>query len=351
MKRQKPLIKTLLKHESDQRPVWMMRQAGRYLPEYRKIRGKAGSFLDLCYSPELAEEVTLQPLRRFDLDAAILFADILLIPHALGQSVSFREGDGPVLDPVRDDASVARLSMTDLQARLQPVFETVDRLSNSVPSNVALIGFCGAPWTVATYMIEGGTSRDRKMVRRAAWEALNAPENWFNRLMDLLVESSTDYLVNQVRAGAEVLQIFETWALDLPDVLFRKYCIDPIRRIVEGVRETYPEIPIIGFPRGAGYFAGAFCEQVKVNGLGCDWGVDLGSVDKATNGKYVLQGNLDPLCLLVGGRGLVDEVHNIVRMSVRGRHIFNLGHGILPETPVENVELMLRSLRMAEQEE
>ncbi len=328
----------------------MMRQAGRYLPEYKQTRQKAGSFLDLCYSPALAEEVMLQPLRRFDFDAAILFADILLIPHGLGQDVSFREGEGPVLDPVRDDQTCAKLSLTGVRDHLSPVFETIDRSSSSLPADVTLIGFCGAPWTVATYMIEGGTSRDRKIARVAAWDAIDDPDHWFHRLMDLLVESSSDYLIHQVKAGAEVLQIFETWAADLPARLFEEFCIKPIARIVEGVRQVYPDIPIIGFPRGGSQFVKEFCQVVRPDGLGCDWGMDLELIDSLMGKQQVLQGNLDPLCLLRGGVTLEKEVRNVVQRSQLGRHIFNLGHGILPETPIEHVELMLNTLRATEKE-
>lgn len=345
----KKLISTLLDRTAENRPAWMMRQAGRYLPEYRKTREQAGSFLDLCYAPKLAEEVTLQPLRRFDFDAAIVFADILLVPHALGQSVAFREGEGPVLDPITGDEGTNALTIDGLDAHLSPVYETLDRLSSSLPSNVALIGFCGAPWTVATYMIEGGTSRDRRHARQAAWAALNDRTHWFSVLMDLLIASSSRYLVGQVKAGAEVLQIFETWALDLPPSLFQRFCVEPIAEIVRQVQSVHPEIPIICFPRGTSATASSFCEQVRCAGYGCDAGADLASLEPSETRSFVTQGNLDPICLLQGGSALDSEVEKIVRQTTPGHHIFNLGHGILPETPIEHVEQMLSALRTAEQ--
>lgn len=344
-------LQTLTGKGGDRRPVWFMRQAGRYLPEYRKTRAQAGSFLDLCYSPALAEEVTLQPLRRFDLDAAILFADILLVPDGLGQHVAFKEGEGPVLEPVRNGADLARLSTNGLHEKMGPVYETVDRLSSSIPDNVSLIGFCGAPWTVATYMIEGGTSRERRLAKLAAWEAYADAEHWFNALMGLLVESSAAYLIKQVEAGAEALQIFDTWASDLPEPLFERFAVDPVSEIVSLVRTACDQIPIIGFPRGGSGFADLFCQKVRPEGFGCDWGVNLPAVRRTVGDQQVLQGNLDPLCLLTGGDGLDQEVDRIVSQTQVGRHIFNLGHGIVPETPIAHVEQMLARVKTAEQAE
>ena len=347
----KPLLETLKGRGEKRRPVWFMRQAGRYLPEYRKTRARAGSFLDLCYAPALAEEVTLQPLRRFDLDAAILFADILLVPDGLGQDVSFREGEGPVLDPVRDGKALARLSAGQLHSHLEPVYETVDRLSVSLPDKVALIGFCGAPWTVATYMIEGGTSRERRDAKLAAWAGWSDESHWFNALIDLLIESSSAYLLKQISAGAEAVQIFDTWASDLTEPLLKRYCIEPIAKITDRVRAAHPEVPVIAFPRGASGYAEGFCGCVKPDGLGCDWGANLRVVGGAVGEDQVLQGNLDPMCLLQGGDGLDREVARIVGQTRAERHIFNLGHGIVPETPIPHVERMLQQLRVAEAEE
>ncbi len=345
---QKRLLSTLIDHKADRRPAWMMRQAGRYLPEYREVRERAGSFLDLCYAPALAEEVTLQPLRRFDFDAAIVFADILLVPHALGQDVSFQVGEGPVLEPVYDGASVAALSSAKLESHLAPVYETLDRLSSSLPDHVALIGFCGAPWTVATYMIEGGTSKDRRGARQAAWAAMSSKDHWFSKLIDLLVESSAQYLLGQIKAGAEVLQIFETWAVDLPPTLFQRFCVEPIAEIVRLVHAEHPNVPIICFPKGAGQLANSFCNGVQCSGLGCDAFVNLGEIELDARQSVVTQGNLDPICLLQGGEILDVEVRKIVDQTEVGHHIFNLGHGILPETPIEHVHQMLKALREAE---
>ena len=348
---QKRMLSTLIDHKADCRPVWMMRQAGRYLPEYRQVREQAGSFLDLCYAPALAEEVTLQPLRRFDFDAAIVFADILLVPHALGQDVSFQMGEGPVLAPVSDGPSVAALSISNVESHLSPVYETLDRLSSSLPDQVALIGFCGAPWTVATYMIEGGTSKDRRSARQAAWAAMGDPDHWFAKLIDLLVESSAQYLMGQVKAGAEVLQIFETWAVDLPPTLFHRFCVEPIAEIVRRVKAVYPNVPIICFPKGAGQLSRVFCEGVECSGFGCDAFVDLSAIDLGENRSVVTQGNVDPICLLQGGDVLDSEVRMIVSKTEVGHHVFNLGHGILPETPIEHVHQMLKALRDAESNE
>ncbi|MGI9372679.1 MAG: uroporphyrinogen decarboxylase [Hyphomicrobiales bacterium] len=344
----KALLDVLNGHAPEHRPIWMMRQAGRYLPEYKRTRSEAGSFLDLCYSPKLAEEVTLQPLRRFDFDAAILFADILLIPHAMGQDVGFKEGEGPVLAPIRSGGDLAALSSNRQPHYLESVCETVSRLSQSLPKHVTLIGFCGAPWTVATYMIEGGTSRDRKNARIAAWQALGDTNHWFNRLMEELIEQSISYLKSQASAGAEVLQIFETWASDLPPALFGRYCCEPVGQIISGVRKDYPDIPIIGFPRAAGVQISRFVEQTGVTGVGIDSSLDLADAKRFVQGKAVLQGNLDPLCLLTGGDVLRSETQKIIAAVSANEHIFNLGHGILPETPIENVEAMIAVVRASD---
>ncbi len=344
----KALLDVLNGREPEHRPIWMMRQAGRYLPEYKQTRAEAGSFLNLCYSPKLAEEVTLQPLRRFDFDAAILFADILLIPHAMGQDVGFKVGEGPVLAPIRSSEDLVALDGNRQPHYLESVCETVDRLSQSLPKHVTLIGFCGAPWTVSTYIIEGGTSRDRKNARNAAWQALGDEDHWFNRLMDELVEWSIGYLRSQVSAGAEVLQIFETWASDLPPALFEKFCCDPIKKIVAGVKQDHPDVPIIGFPRAAGMQISKFVDQTGVTGLGIDSSLSLSDARGLVQGRVVLQGNLDPLCLLNGGDVLRAETQKILNAIPAREHIFNLGHGILPETPIEHVDTMIGVVRASD---
>ncbi len=335
----KPLLATVLGARQDRLPIWIMRQAGRYLPEYRELRAKAGSFLDLCYNPEMAAEVTLQPLRRFDLDAAILFSDILVIPDALGQSVRFEAGEGPLLEPITADT----LSLAHPQQALEklaPVIETVRRVRAALAPEKTLIGFSGSPWTVATYMIGGRGSPDQHAARMFA---LTQPEA-FARLLDILVEASIAYLVAQLRAGADVVQLFESWALNIDEVAFRDWVIAPNRRIVEGVRELVPGAPIIGFPRGAAGNLPAYAAATGVNVLGLDYGTPLAVADQLPHTLGV-QGNLDPLRLLAGGEQMDRRVREIVTGFQNRPHIFNLGHGILPETPIAHVERLIAVAR------
>jgi len=317
-----------------------MRQAGRYLPEYRATRANAGSFLDLCYNPALAEEVTLQPLRRYDFDAAILFADILLIPDALGQPLAYKEGEGPVLDPIRSAKELTSLSMDNLHDRLNPVYETVNRLSSSLPSHVTLIGFAGAPWTVASYMVEGKGSKDYAEIKKWAY---SDPEG-FQKLMDILIQSTIEYLLKQVEAGAETVQIFDTWAGVLPDDMFRKWVIAPTRQIVDGLRAVHPDLPIIGFPKG---IAGNLLEFVKgtgVTAVSLDTSTPLEWAVENIQPHVVVQGNLDPIMVVAGGQAMVDRVHEILETLSNGPYIFNLGHGIIPQTPPENVALLAETI-------
>lgn len=334
-----PLLDVLQKQKPRRRPIWLMRQAGRYLPEYRKVRADAGSFLDLCYDPARAAEVTLQPLRRYDLDAAIVFADILLVPHAMGCDVHFKENEGPILSPVRDERSVARLSKR-LQ-RVEAVYETVQRVKADLPGTVALIGFCGAPWTVASYMIEGGSSLDRLRSRTAAL----ASEPWFVLLIDRLVESSVEYLTAQVRAGADVLQIFDSWAGDLPASQWSRWVYEPIRRIVEGVRANVGPVPVIGFARGLGAGHLDFAGASGVNAVGCEQGVPVKFMADVLAPSVAVQGNLDPLALLQGREVLMREVNAIVSGLPAGSHIFNLGHGVRQETPPEAIAHLISVVR------
>jgi uroporphyrinogen decarboxylase len=306
-----------------------MRQAGRYLPEYREVRERAGSFLDLCLNPELAAEVTLQPLRRFDLDAAIVFSDILMVPHALGRRVEFVEGEGPRLDPVQSPAEIAPHDPAAAEARFEPVYETLRRVRAELPANVPVIGFCGAPWTVATYMVEGGGSKDQAEAR--AW-AYRDPAS-FQKLIDLLVETSIVYLLGQVKAGAGLLQIFDSWAGSLPSDEFARWCSYPTRAIVSGVKAVYPNIPIIGFPRGCGASAERYAQETKVNAIGCDTSMPLAYMCETLQRRLPVQGNLDPLLLLTGGTHLERRAKEILDILSGGPFIFNLGHGILPETP------------------
>lgn len=328
----KRLLDTALGHRQPTPPIWIMRQAGRYLPEYRQVREQAGGFLNLCYTPNLASEVTLQPLRRFDLDAAILFSDILVIPDALGQSVRFEQGEGPVLDPL-DPAAIAKLDPSGVVENLSPVLETVERTRAALDPSKTLIGFCGAPWTVATYMLGGRGSPDQAAARLFA---LAHPEA-FSALIDVLVEASAEYLVAQFKAGADLVQIFESWALNLDETAFRAYVIEPNRRIVEKVRQALPNAPITGFPRGAAGMLAEYAEKTGVSVLGLDYATPPAFATKVLPNTLTVQGNLDPLRLVSGGVQMEDRAREIIAGFADRPHIFNLGHGIVPQTPIENV--------------
>jgi uroporphyrinogen decarboxylase len=321
-----------------------MRQAGRYLPEYRATRAEAGSFLELCYKPALAAEVTLQPIRRFGFDAAILFSDILVVPDALGQRLEFLEGEGPKLEPIRAADQLKRLDASAVGRKLGIIFETVARLSQDLPPETALIGFCGAPWTVATYMVEGGGSSDQAHAR--GW-AYRDPEG-FAALIDILVEVSIDYLDGQVKAGAGVLQIFDSWAGVLPDDQFARWVVAPTVRIVRALKARHPDVPVIGFPRGAGGNAMSYLAETGVDGISCDTAVPLPVMARlARDSRRVVQGNLDPLLLVAGGAALERRVGEILA-ALRGvPFVFNLGHGIVPETPPENVARLVELVRSA----
>jgi uroporphyrinogen decarboxylase len=318
-------------------PVWLMRQAGRYLPEYRALRERTPSFLDMCFTPTLAAEVTLQPVRRFQFDAAILFSDILVVPLALGQPVTFEAGDGPRLDT---DA-LGHLGEHVDHTRLEPIYETIGRVKQGLASEVALLGFCGAPWTVATYMVAGRGTPDQAPARNMAYGDPQA----FSRLIDLLVEASTEYLVRQFRAGVDAVQLFDTWAGTLPPAEFARWCVEPVARIVDGVRAVIPGAAIIGFPRGAGTSLPAYVSQTGVTAVGLDWMIDPGFASALVPPTMALQGNLDPLVLRAGGDAL-DAAVDAVMAAFAGRpFIFNLGHGILPDTPIQHVERMLARVR------
>ena len=321
-------------------PFWLMRQAGRYLPEYREVRAKAGSFLNLCYNPALAAEVTLQPIRRYGFDASILFSDILVVPDALGQKVDFVEGEGPRLDPITDEAGMLKLDPVKAQRKYAIVYETVKRIRQDLPADVGLIGFCGAPWTVATYMVAGQGTSDQAAAR--LW-AYRDPES-FGRLIDLLTETSVEYLAGQVAAGCDALQIFDSWAGNLPSAQFDRWVIQPTREIVRQLRKRGVDVPVIGFPRGGSNRSRRFVEQTRVDGIGCDTAMSVGTM-KALSATHVVQGNLDPLLLVIGGRAMEDRVRVILDMMRGKRFIFNLGHGIVPQTPPENVARLVELLR------
>jgi len=337
----KPLLEIFAGRRFDPPPIWMMRQAGRYLPEYRVVRAQAGSFLKLCFTPELAAEATLQPVRRFGFDAAILFSDILVIPYALGQAVDFVLGEGPRLDPIEDAAGLARLRSEVDQARLTPVYETVARVKAALPPEVTLLGFCGAPWTVATYMIAGRGTSDQAPARSLAYRH----PGLFGELIDRLVQGSIGYLTRQLEAGADAVQVFDTWSGILPPEEFDRWCIEPMERIVQGVRGHVPGARIIGFPRGAGTNLARYGERVAVDVVGLDWMIDRAFARDHVQRRKPVQGNLDPLALLAGGAALDRAVDEVLSAFGGKPFIFNLGHGILPDTPIPHVERMIARVR------
>jgi uroporphyrinogen decarboxylase len=318
-----------------------MRQAGRYLPEYQAVRNKVGDVLDLCFAPKLAAEVTLQPIRRFGFDAAILFSDILVIPHALGRRVRFAAGEGPQLDPLDDPRMMADLRVETDASLLAPVYETIRLVKASLPKNVTFLGFCGGPWTVATYIVAGGGSPDQMSARMFAYRHPEA----FGRLIDVLIEASADYLVRQLQAGVDAVQIFDTWAGILPAGEFERWCIAPTRQLIDKVRQVVPGAKIIGFPRGAGTGLLRYLDAVPVNAIGLDWMVELQFARDAIQPRRPVQGNLDPVALRAGGAALDRSVDAILAALAGGPFIFNLGHGILPDTPIAHVEQMLKRVR------
>ena len=322
-------------------PLWLMRQAGRYLPEYMAVRGTVSGVLELCFTPKLAAEVTLQPIRRFGFDAAILFSDILVVPHALGRSVRFAAGEGPQLEPLNDPAAIANMRSVVDDGVLAPIYETIGLVKTALPPNVTFLGFCGAPWTVATYMVAGHGTPDQAPARVFAYRHPQA----FGRLIDILVDASVHYLVRQFEAGVDAVQIFDTWAGVLPPDEFQRWCIAPVQRIVAEVRRAVPTAKIIGFPRGAGSNIGRYIEQIPINAIGLDWMMDLNFARDVVQKRRPVQGNLDPLALRAGGAALDRSVDAILAAFTSGPFIFNLGHGILPDTPIAHVEQMIRRVR------
>ncbi len=329
----KPFLRVFQGESVSPPPIWMMRQAGRYLPEYREVRAKTKSFLDFCYTPDVAVEVTLQPLRRYAYDAAILFADILVIPDALGQKVEFKEGIGPVLEPIRDADGLSILNADGVVDYLAPVLETVRRLSTEIPETTSLIGFAGAPWTVAIYMVEGKGGTECERARDWAYR----DPDGFQRLMDILVEATSAYLIAQAKAGAEALQIFDSWAGVLSPRQFRDVVIDPTVRIVNNIRAAVPGVPIIGFPRNAGPMIPEYVRETGVDGVSLDHSVPLPWALAEIPADCVIQGNLDNRLLVVGGAAMEQGIDEIMQATQGRRFVFNLGHGIVPQTPPENV--------------
>ena len=326
-------------YHSDKLPIWMMRQAGRYLPEYKETRKAAGSFLDLCYNPELAVKVTLQPISRFNFDAAILFSDILVVPDALGINVRFEEGRGPLLETV-DRNSIPNICDDNLLSHLAPVLETVGRLREELPDQTTLLGFCGAPWTVATYMIAGHGTPDQGPARQFS---LNYPDS-FQILIDKLITASSAYLIAQLKAGADAVQIFDSWASVLDENQFERWCVEPVKKIVDNVRAEIPDAKIIGFPKGVGAFYKSYATKTGINMLGLDWTIPM-SFAQDLQLEIPVQGNLDPNRLIAGGDALDEGIDAILENLTSGPLVFNLGHGITPLTPISHVEQMVERVR------
>jgi uroporphyrinogen decarboxylase len=335
---EKVLLRVLRRQGGGRIPLWLMRQAGRYLPEYREIRARVGGFLELCFDPVLAAEVTLQPVRRFELDAAILFSDILVVPYGLGQEVRFTEGEGPALERIGDERGLGSLNMESMIKRLEPVYEAVGRVVGKLPRTTALIGFAGGPWTVASYMVEGCGSRDFLTVKLSAY----SQPSFFTRLLEILIEATASHLVQQVQAGAEVLQIFDSWAGVLGEAEFEAWCVEPIRRIVEKVKSSCPGVPIIGFPRGAGVGYARFVARTGVDGVSLDSMVPLSWAVNEISPRATLQGNLEPARLVAGGEVLREGTRRILEAWKDVPFVFNVGHGVLPTTPPEHVSVLAK---------
>ncbi|MEJ2375748.1 MAG: uroporphyrinogen decarboxylase [Pseudolabrys sp.] len=337
----KPLLVVLARQRLRVPAIWMMRQAGRYLPEYRAVRAKAGGFLNLCFDPELAAEVTLQPVRRFGFDAAILFSDILVIPLALGRKLWFVEGEGPRLEPLSDARALRSVEWGADANLLAPIYETVHRVKEGLPAQTTFIGFCGAPWTVATYMVAGRGTPDQAPAKILA----AAEPQAFQHLIDCLVEASVEYLAKQLDAGAEVVQIFDTWAGSLPREDFERWCVQPTRELVARLRAKKPGAKVIGFPRGAGRNIPRYVKETKVTAVSLGNEIDRVFARDQIQSFVPVQGNVDPQILLAGGEALDREVDDVLDKLGQGPLIFNLGHGILPQTPVAHVEQMLKRVR------
>ncbi|MEA2753953.1 MAG: uroporphyrinogen decarboxylase [Aliidongia sp.] len=337
----KLLLRALRGVPVERHPFWLMRQAGRYLPEYRELRAQAGSFLSLCFNPDLATKVTLQPIHRYGMDAAILFSDILVVPLGLGQEVGFQEGEGPKLEPIRDASGLARLASSLDLAKLEPIYETVRRVRRELPPETALIGFAGAPWTVATYVVEGGSSREFSAVK--SWAAADKPG--FTKLIDRLTEATIAHLTAQVMAGAEIVQLFDSWAGALDGEAFHNWVIEPTKRIVTALKAVKPTLPIIGFPKGAGAKYLGYARETGVDVLGLDPDVPLTFARDVLQPVAALQGNLDPNLLMSGGLAMETRIREILSALGKGKFVFNLGHGILPTTPMSHVERLSEILR------
>ena len=345
----KKILNILLKKEVFQKevfqpPIWIMRQAGRYLPEYREIRAKTNNFLDLCYNPKLASEITMQPIKRFGFDAAIIFSDILVIPHALGIDVKFVKNEGPILQKTSNKNDLKNLKIEKIESFLQPVFENIALTKSKLDKDKALIGFSGSPFTLACYMIEGGSSKNFDLVKKTALQN----EDFFFELIEILTESVEKYLIAQINSGVEIIKLFDSWAGILPEKDFQKWVINPTKKIVKNIKEKFPNIAVICFPRGCGTLYENFAKQINFDCLAIDQNISKEFVKKNLQEKnnIIVQGNLDNQLLAYGSKAEIEkEVREILQIFGEKPFIFNLGHGILPETPIENVEFMLKIVR------
>ncbi len=335
----KPLLGVLKGKKAEKTPVWLMRQAGRYLPEYRELRADKGGFMELVYDSDAAAEITLQPIRRFGFDGAILFSDILIVPHALGQDLRFEAGEGPRLSPTLLDAALASLERSP--GRLEPIYRTVEKVKQGLPPEVTFLGFAGSPWTVATYMVAGRGSKEQAEARRFAYRDPAA----FQAVIDAVADMTVDYLSGQINAGVEAVQLFDSWAGSLSPAQFEQWVIAPTARIVSAVRARHPEVPIIGFPKGAGGKLGTYARETGVDAIGLDETVEPRWAAAELPKDLPVQGNLDPLALIAGGEALESAVRRIISAFEDRPHVFNLGHGILPDTPIAHVEQLLRLVR------
>ncbi len=342
---EKPYLSVLKGKKTSTPPIWLMRQAGRYLPEYRALRQESGSFLNMVYDPLKACEITLQPIRRFDMDAAILFSDILVIPDALGQKLDFVEGKGPVLDPIRTEKALAKFSLEKIDQTLDPVYEAVSNIRSALQEegfkDTALIGFAGAPWTIACYMVDGMGSKDFIHTKRWAFE----DPAGFQVLIDLITEATIHYLSNQIKAGAEAIQLFDSWCGILDEAQFMRWTIAPTKKIVSALKAAHPDIPITGFPRNAGLLYKAYIDHTGIDAVSLDYQLPLDFAVNELQTKVPVQGNLDPSYLLAGGKEMKKAAENILNTFSSGPHIFNLGHGVIKETPIEHVEKLIEMIR------
>jgi uroporphyrinogen decarboxylase len=338
---EKPLLAVLRGGKTKVLPIWLMRQAGRYLPEYRALRTAKGGFLDLVYDPAAAAEITLQPIRRFGFDGAILFSDILIVPHALGQDLRFTAGEGPRLSPPLIDAALEELEA--VPARFEPIYRTVDNVKGQLPSATTFLGFAGSPWTVATYMVAGQGSREQMEARRLAYRDPAA----FAAIIDSIAGATIDYLSGQIDCGVEAVQLFDSWSGSLAPAEFERWVIAPTARIVAALKARHPGVPVIGFPKGAGGKLGVYAREAGIDAIGLDETVDPHWAAASLPPGLPVQGNLDPLALIAGGTALERSVRSIISAFEDRPHIFNLGHGILPDTPVEHVEQLLELVRGA----